>query len=144
MISFRRNEAVVNLPPTPSVELAGKLLSEMTVGGRTPLSAGLSKSFEVARNYLLKEPTGRPIVIFITDGKSNVALGDRKPIDESRVLAAAMAGEERIKYVVVDTEEDGIVTFGLAKQLAKALMGDYFKIDDLKAEELVNIAKGNK
>ena len=129
---------------TGNLERAGKLLSEMVVGGRTPLSAGLSKSFEVTRNYLLKEPTARPIVILITDGKSNVALGDRKPIEECRALAAAMAREERIKYVVVDTEEDGIVTFGLAKQLAAALGGDYFKIDTLKAEELVNIVKGEK
>jgi len=144
MISFRRNDASVNLPPTPSVELAGKLLSEMAVGGRTPLSAGLSKSFEVTRNYLLKEPTARPIVIIITDGKSNVSLGERKPLDESRALAAAMARDERVKYVVVDTEEDGIVSFGLAKQLAAALGADYFKIDDLKAEELVTIAKGEK
>jgi magnesium chelatase subunit D len=142
MISFRRSEAAVNLPPTTSVELAGKLLAEMPVGGRTPLSAGLAKIHEQARNVLLKDPAARPIVILITDGKSNVAIGDQKPVDEALMLAAVMARDDRIRHIVVDTEESGLVTFGLARQLAAALHAQYFKIDDLKAQSLVNIVKG--
>jgi magnesium chelatase subunit D len=142
MVSFRRKEAVVNLPPTTSVDLAGKLLAELPVGGRTPLSAGLAKSFEQVRNLLLKDPAAQPIVILITDGKSNVALGDEKPVAESQRLAAAMARDPRVRHIVVDTEEAGLVTFGLARQLAAALQGDYFRIDDLKAQNLVNIVKG--
>jgi magnesium chelatase subunit D len=142
MISFRRNEAVVNLPPTTSVELAGKLLAEMPVGGRTPLSAGLSKIHEQVRNVLRKDPSARPIVILITDGKSNVALGDQKPVEEALALAAAMARDERTRHIVVDTEEAGLVTFGLAQRLAAALHAQYCKIDDLKAKSLVDIVKG--
>ncbi|MDZ7596729.1 MAG: putative cobaltochelatase [Desulfobacterales bacterium] len=144
MISFRRNEAVVNLPPTPSVELAGKLLAEMPVGGRTPLSAGLAKTFEQVRNVLHKNPAARPIVILITDGKSNVALGSGKPVEEALDLAAAMALDGRIRHIVVDTEEEGLVTFGLARRLAVALSADYFKIETLKAQTLVNIVKGQR
>ncbi len=51
-----------------------------------------------------------------------------------------MAFEERVKYVVVDTEPSGIVTFGLADKLSFVLGADYFKIEDLKANELVDIA----
>jgi magnesium chelatase subunit D len=142
MISFRRDAAAVNLPPTTSVELAGKLLAEMPVGGRTPLSAGLAKIHEQVRNVLLKDPSARPIVILITDGKSNVALGDGKPVDEALVLARAMARDERTRHIVVDTEEPGLVCFGLARSLAAALQAQYFKIDDLKARSLVNIVKG--
>ena len=142
MISFRKNEAVVNLPPTTSVDLAGKLLTELPVGGRTPLSAGLVKSTEQVRNVLLKDPSAKPIVILITDGKSNVAIGDEKPVNESMKLASAMAMDERVRYIVVDTEEKGIVSFGLAEQLAVHLNADYFKIDDLKAKTLVDITKG--
>ncbi len=141
MVTFRRNEAGVNLPITNSVELAGKLLAEMPVGGRTPLSAGLVKGYEQMRNFLIREPTGKPIVIILTDGKGNVSLGDDKPVDEMLKLAAAMAGESRAKYIVVDTEEDGLVTFDLARKLAGALDGDYFKIKDMQAEELVNIVR---
>lgn len=142
MISFRRNEALVNLPPTTSVDLAGKLLAEMPVGGRTPLSAGLAKTHEQVRNVLLKDPVARPIVILITDGKSNVALSDQNPVEEALGLAAAMTRDERIRYIVVDSEEAGLVSFGLARRLAAALQAQYFKIDDLKAKTLVDIVKG--
>jgi magnesium chelatase subunit D len=35
-----------------------------------------------------------------------------------------------------------LVTFGLARRLAAALHAQYFKIDDLKAQSLVDIVKG--
>jgi len=141
MISFRRGEAKVNLPVTSSVEMAGKLLAKMPVGGRTPLSAGLIKGYEQVRNFLSREPDGRPIVIILTDGKSNVSLGTARPVDEMLKIAAAMTAEKRAKYIVVDTEDEGLVTFDLARRLAGALEADYFKIKDIKAEELVNIVR---
>jgi magnesium chelatase subunit D len=144
MISFRRDAAVVNLPPTTSVDLAGKLLAELPVGGLTPLSAGLAKTFEQVRNILLKNPVAQLVVILITDGKSNVALGQDPPLEETLRLAAAMARDERVRHIVVDTEEPGMVTFGLARHLASALQADYFKIEDLKAQTLVSIVKGQR
>jgi magnesium chelatase subunit D len=142
MVSFRKNEAVANLPPTASIELAANLLKEMPVGGRTPLSAGLAKSYEVLRNYLLREPTARPIAIIITDGKSNMALGEKKPLDEAYAFADRLATDERIRFIVVDTEAKGLVSFGLAQKLAGAMNAQYFKIEDLKADTLINIVKG--
>jgi magnesium chelatase subunit D len=141
MISFRGQEAVVNLPVTGSVEMAGKLLAEMRVGGRTPLAAGLVGTYEQLRNYLIREPAGRPIVIIITDGKANVSLGETKPVDEMLKIASTMATEQRAKYIVVDTEEEGPLTFGLAGKMAKALQADFFKITDLKARDLVHIVR---
>ena len=117
------------------------MLAEMPVGGRTPLSAGLMKGYEIIRNYLIREPTGRPIVIILTDGKTNVSFSEAKPVDEMIHLATGLAQEERAKYIVVDTEEDGLITFGLARQLAASLEGEYFKTKDLQAEELVNIIR---
>lgn len=141
MISFRGQEAVVNLPVTGSVEMAGKLLAEMRVGGRTPLAAGLVRAYEQLRNYLIREPAGRPIVIIITDGKANVSLGETKPVDEMLKIASTMAAQQRAKYIVVDTEEEGLLTFGLAGKMADALQGDFFKITDLKARDLVHIVR---
>ncbi|MGQ9744775.1 MAG: magnesium chelatase subunit D family protein [Dissulfurimicrobium sp.] len=141
MVSFRKDRAVVNLPPTASVELAGKLLSEMPVGGKTPLSAGLAAAYELVRGYLLRDPTARPIVIIITDGKSNVAMGNRKPIEEALEFAGKMAADSRVMYIVVDTEKPGFVNFGLAGRLAEALNARYLKIEGLRADQLVNIIK---
>lgn len=142
MVSFRRNEAEVKLPPTSSVELAAKLLRDLPVGGRTPLSAGLIKAYEVVRSVLLKDPTARPIVIIITDGKANVAVGkSRKPVEEAMLIARRFALDERIYPVVVDTEKRGIVQFGLARRLADVMEAPYFRIEDLRAENLVRIIK---
>jgi len=143
MVSFCHRKATVNLPPTSSIEMAAKLLEELPVGGRTPLSAGLIKGFDLVRLHLLKDSWSRPIFIIITDGKANAALGDGKPVDEAFGFASKMALEERVKYVVVDTEPSGIVIFGLAGKLSSILGADYFKIEDLKANELVDIATRN-
>ncbi len=141
MISFRKNEASLNLPPTTSVDLAGKLLAEMPVGGRTPLSAALARCHQELRNYQSKNPGAQPIVIVLSDGKANVSLGEQAPLDEALVLGAALAHNSPATFIVVDTEEPGLVTFGLARKLAAAMQAQYCKIEDLKAEALVNIVQ---
>ena len=144
MIGFRRREATLILPPTSSVELAGKLLREMTVGGRTPLSAALVKSWETLRPQFLKNPNLRPVVILITDGKANVPLDEKnRAVDEALHYAGHIGLDNRIRWVVVDTEERTGVCFGLAQRIAAALGGEYYLIDDLKASHLVNVVKGS-
>ncbi len=139
LVTFRKKEAEVLLPPTSSVDLAAGKLREMPVGGRTPLSVGLAKGFEILNNNLLKDPSMRPILIIMTDGRSNYAVGGGKPMDEVFDYADKMAREERIKYIVIDTEESGIVSFGLARKLSDRLGGEYFKIEDLKASDILGV-----
>ena len=111
------------------------------MGGRTPLSAALTRCHQELRNYLIKNPGGQPIVILLSDGKGNVALGGQTPLAESLVLAAALAHQNLATFVVVDTEEPGLVNFGLARKLAAAMQARYCKIDDLRAEALVNLVQ---
>jgi len=139
MISFNKAEARLNLPPTSSIDMAARLLSEMPVGGRTPLNAALIRADEVLRGQLVRDPTSRPIVVLITDGRSNVSIGSGKPIDESLELARRLSREERIRFILVDTEEQGLIRFGLAAKIADALNAQYFQTADLKAETLVNL-----
>jgi len=141
MISFNKTEARLNLPPTSSIDMAARLLSEMPVGGRTPLNHALVKADEVLRGQLVRDPTSRPIVVLITDGRSNVALGAAKPMDESLELARRLAREERIRFIMVDTEEQGLIRFGLAVKIAEALNARYFQTADLKADTLIDIMK---
>ncbi|MCX7822854.1 MAG: putative cobaltochelatase [Syntrophobacterales bacterium] len=142
MVSFRRNEAEVRLPPTSSVELAARLLRELPIGGRTPLSAGLMRAYEVVRTVLLKDPSSKPIVIVITDGKANVSIDrSKKPVEEAIFIARRFTLDERIYPIVVDTEKRGIVQFGLARKLAEVMEAPYFRIEDLRAENLVKIIK---
>lgn len=141
MISFNKAEARLNLPPTSSIDLAARLLAEMPVGGRTPLNAALVKADETLRGQLVRDPTSRPIVVLITDGRSNVALGNGKPIDECLELARRLARDERIRFILVDTEEQGLIRFGLAVKIADALDGRYFQTEDLKADTLLDLIK---
>lgn len=141
MVSFRKDEAQVNLPVTSSVELAATMLREMPVGGRTPFSAGMVKGYEIARNHLIKEPESRPILIVVTDGKANKALGPGKPLDEAFEISRKISREERIRFLVVDTEDSGLINFGLAGKIAGLLGAEYYKIDDLQADSLLNVVK---
>lgn len=75
MITFNRDRGRLILPPTNSVELAGKYLSDLPVGGRTPLSSGLYETFRFLTFQNIKDPTLKKIVILITDGRANVSLG---------------------------------------------------------------------
>lgn len=142
MIAFRGQEAEMVLSPTSSVEAAARLLKDMPVGGRTPLAAGLADAHHQLTLQLRKDPLSRPMTIILTDGKGNVGLGgELKPHEQALVLAERMAEEERVKFVVVDTEPQGVVRLGLAGRLAAALNAEMFCIDDLKAQDLVEIAR---
>ena len=55
--------------------------------------------------------------------------------------AALGAGFPTAQFAVVDTEAPGIVRLALARQLAGVLGASYFKVEDLRAEDLVSIAK---
>ncbi len=143
MICFRRREASLMLPPTSSVEVAGKLLREMPIGGRTPLSAALAKAHETLRPQLIKYPNLRPLAILITDGKANVSLDERnRPTEEAIRLANHLGTDNRVRWIVVDTEERRGVRFGLARHIAAGLGGEYYSIDNLRAAHLVDVVKG--
>ncbi|MFP4475677.1 MAG: putative cobaltochelatase [Desulfatibacillaceae bacterium] len=142
LVAFRKSGAELLLPPTNSVSLAARYLETLPTGGRTPLSAGLSKAYEVARNRLFKDPLARPIVIVITDGRSNVALnGDRKPLDEAAAVAARISRDPRMQYVVVDSEPPGYLAFGMAARISAELGARHYKIEDLAAGDLAAVVK---
>lgn len=142
MVTFQKREADCILPPTSSIDLAGKLLKDLAVGGRTPLSKGLLKGYSVLHNYLIKEPDASPVVVIITDGKANIPLeGKQDPYLEALSIAGMMARHPLVQYILVDTLEPRQANLGTAVRLAEALGAEYFKIEDLKTSDLVDIAR---
>ncbi len=142
LITFRRREAAVVLPPTTSIELAARQLRILPVGGRTPLAAGLVEAVRVLRLHLAKEPAARPILVLITDGKANVTLAPgADPRAEALRIAAHLALEPRLTSIVVDTEAPGPVRFGLAGDLAEALGAVCYTLDDLQAADLIALVQ---
>jgi magnesium chelatase subunit D len=142
LVVFRGREAEVILPPTSSVALASRLLKELPIGGRTPLSAGLCRLSEVLGQVTRKDPMARPIAVVITDGKANAALGEGPAHLEALDIALKIGRRfEQTRFIVVDTEQKGAVRLGLAKSLATALRADCFEPETLRAGDLVNLVK---
>ena len=70
IVGFRGTSAEVLLPPSRSMLRARRVLDSLGVGGGTPLTAGLIRSLEVAK----QDRSEREIFLLVfTDGNANVA-----------------------------------------------------------------------
>lgn len=146
LVSFRRTGAELLVAPTPSVEVANRALRDLPVGGRTPLSAGLVSAHDVIRPLLARDPDLRPLVVVVTDGHANVTLAGEpsaSAVTEALHLAETLGNDQRITWIVVDTEDPRGIRLGYAAALAHALRAPCHAIDDLRAEDLVGLVKGH-
>ncbi|MFD6425353.1 putative cobaltochelatase [Streptomyces sp. NPDC060198] len=136
LVTFRGRDAELVLPPTSSVDAAAARLETLPTGGRTPLAAGLLKAHDVLRVERMRDPSRRPLLVVVTDGR---ATGGPEP-----VALAARAGRlhaaEGTASVVVDCES-GIVRLGLAAQLARDLGGTAVTLDELRADSIAGLVK---
>lgn len=134
LVVFQKNKATLVLPPTNSVLLAQEALSDVPVGGKTPLSAGLLMSYEVIRREKLLHPEIMPLLIVLTDGAGNVSINALPPQEEAYSYADMIA-QEKIHSVVINMEHAAFDQ-GLAQALADHLNCPCYTITDLKAESL--------
>ncbi|MFH9293064.1 putative cobaltochelatase [Streptomyces sp. NPDC017520] len=136
LVIFRGKEAEVALPPTSSVDAAASRLESLPTGGRTPLAAGLLKAHDVLRVERLRDPSRRPLLVVVTDGR---ATGGPEP-----VALAGRAGRlhrsEGTASVVVDCES-GYVRLGLAGELARELGGTAVTLDELRADSIAGLVR---
>jgi uncharacterized protein (DUF58 family) len=79
LIVFQKNRATLVLPPTNSVQLAQRALADLLIGGKTPLSAGLTLAFKVIEQEKRSHPDVMPMMILLTDGAGNVSTTDLAP-----------------------------------------------------------------
>ncbi|MGI5054573.1 putative cobaltochelatase [Streptomyces sp. JAC18] len=136
LVTFRGKDAEVALPPTSSVDAAAARLESLPTGGRTPLAAGLLKAHDVLRVERLRDPSRRPLLVVVTDGR---ATGGVDPV----ALAGRGGGvhaSEGTASVVVDCES-GFVRLGLAAQLARDLGGSAVTLDELRADSIAGLVK---
>ncbi|MDI6781987.1 MAG: VWA domain-containing protein [bacterium] len=141
LVAFKNNRAELLLPPTSSVEMAKIRLQELPTGGKTPLSAGLSKGYEVLMQERTRDANSYPLLVLLTDGKANVGLDNNKPPREEVKEIAEQIKLSGMNSLVIDTEA-GFVSFGLAKEVAESMGAKYLKLEELKAERIVNSIKG--
>ncbi|MFB6713675.1 MULTISPECIES: putative cobaltochelatase [unclassified Streptomyces] len=136
LITFRGRDAEVVLPPTSSVDAAAARLEMLPTGGRTPVAAGLLKAHEVLRVERLRDPSRRPLLVVVTDGR---ATGGPEPVALAS-RAARLHEVEGTASVVVDCES-GPVRLGLAESLARDLGGTAVTLDELRADSIAGLVK---
>ncbi|MGW6864093.1 putative cobaltochelatase [Streptomyces sp. NPDC054904] len=144
LVTFRGATAELALPPTSSVDAAAARLERLPTGGRTPLAAGLLKAREVLRIERLRDPSRRPLLVVVTDGRATSAGGvggsaQGTPRELSE-RAALLLRAEGVTSVVVDCEA-GPVRLGLAGVLAADLGGPSVTLDGLRADALAGLVK---
>ncbi|MEU9864346.1 putative cobaltochelatase [Streptomyces sp. NPDC047971] len=137
LVTFRGRDAEVALPPTSSVDAAAARLEQLPTGGRTPLSAGLLKAHDVLRVERLRDPSRRPLLVVVTDGRATG--GGADPVALA-ARAARLHASEGTAAVVVDCET-GPVRLGLAGQLARELGGTAVTLDELRADSIAGLVR---
>ncbi|MEU6881170.1 putative cobaltochelatase [Streptomyces sp. NPDC046712] len=137
LVTFRGRDAEVALPPTSSVDAAAARLEQLPTGGRTPLSAGLLKAHDVLRVERLRDPSRRPLLVVVTDGRATG--GGADPVALA-ARAARLHASEGTAAVVVDCET-GPVRLGLAGDLARELGGTAVTLDELRADSIAGLVR---
>lgn len=139
LIAFRKKEAEVLLDITRSVDLAEKSLKVLPTGGKTPLSAGLLKGYDILKAAKKKDAEILPVIVLVSDGRTNVSIDDKEPFEEAIEWAKKIACEG-IQTIVIDTEQD-YIKLGLAREIAEAMNAQYYKLEELESGEITGAIK---
>jgi Mg-chelatase subunit ChlD len=139
LITFQKESANLLLQPTRSVSLAQKVLHDIPVGGKTPLSAGLLLAYEVLRRERRKNPEVMPLLVLLTDGAGNVSMTGLPPHEEA-LRVAGLIKHSGIRAAVVNTEHESLDR-GLAQELADKIGGGCYTLKELGAQELYHTVR---
>ena len=138
VISFRAERAELLLAPTRSVERAEHGLRELPTGGRTPLPHALQLALETVERAASALP---PLLVLLSDGKSNVALADAGDPWQETLELAGMLAARGVPALVLDTES-GYLRLGRAAQLAQVLGAECLTLEQLSADNLALTIRG--
>src|SRR3984893_2012847 len=87
VVVFKNRAAEVVLRPTSSVSLAQRRLERLSVGGTTPLTHGLMAGYKVVKTELSRDPSMRPLLVLISDGRGNISMFKEEPLVEAQKVA---------------------------------------------------------
>lgn len=132
LIAFRGQGAELVLPPTRSLVRAKRGLAGMPGGGGTPLAAGIDAAAELAD--VLKRRGDSVAVIFLTDGRANVARNPEggRPAAEAEAAQAARA-LRGVRCLLIDTSPRPQPA---AARLAEQMQAQYLPLPHLDANAL--------
>jgi len=131
IVGFRGTTADLLLQPSRSILRARRVLDCVSVGGGTPLSAGLACSLQLAKRTAPK--SGEVVLLLFTDGHANVAVSGnginypdtrQQIINEEIALLGGQLRKAGVTLIVVDTQKQFTST-GKARLLSEILGAEY-------------------
>jgi magnesium chelatase subunit D len=141
MVAFKGKDAELILPPTSSVDLALRRLQELPTGGKTPLSAGLSRGLKLLESEIRKNNEIKPMMVLISDGRANVGFGGK--IKEELLEISLRSRMLGVNTIVIDTEvmQNSFMDLklGYCQDIAESAGGKYYPLSGLTPEALFNI-----
>jgi magnesium chelatase subunit D len=123
LISFRKTEAELILPPTRSLVMAERALSALPGGGGTPLATAIAAAAALADAVRRKGRT--PAIVFMTDGRANIdrnGTPGRAKAQEDAMTAARALRSDGLTSLLIDTSPQ---PHPQAAELAEAMGGRY-------------------
>ncbi len=146
MVAFKGNDAELILPPCSSVDLALSRLKELPTGGKTPLSAGLSRGLQLLQGEIRKDAESKPMMVLISDGRANVGMGGK--IKDELLEISERTKQVGVHTIVIDTEvvESSFMDMrlGYCREIAETAGGKYYPISGLSPEALYSIVDGEQ
>ncbi|KAJ8601341.1 hypothetical protein CTAYLR_009758 [Chrysophaeum taylorii] len=154
LIPFQGDKAEVLVPPTRSIALTKRRLETMACGGASPLAHALSTAARTGLNAQKSGDVGKVVVVCIGDGRANVPLSvslgteppqdkpDRAKLKQELLDTAKQLGVlPGFSLLMLDTESKFIST-GLAKEIADAAAGRYFKLPKTTDAAIADLTAG--
>jgi len=134
LIAFRGTTADVLLPPTRALARARKLLASLPGGGGTPLATAIDAA--ITAGVSARRAGTMPVVVFLTDGRANVARdgkGGRAESMRDVLDAAAQFRASGLAAVLIDTSPR---PEPMARRVAEALGGRYVPLPVVDARAI--------
>ena len=139
VLAFRGPGTELLLPPTRSLARAKRSLSALPGGGGTPLASGIEAAAELAAQLARQGDT--PTVVFLTDGRANIARSGapgRTAATEDALTAAQHFGLAGLRALLIDTSPQPSEA---ARTLAQAMGATYVPLPYAGAEGLSKVVQ---
>jgi magnesium chelatase subunit D len=136
VVAFGGTTARVLLPPSRSILRARRVLDSLSVGGGTPLSAGLGCSLAIARRAFAQGKSDIRLLVF-TDGRANVPLRKYGPETDAdgRLLI-----QKEIGLLGRELRRQGVSTMVVETENRFAPIGEAARLAEILEAQLVQIA----
>jgi magnesium chelatase subunit D len=140
VLGFRGRSAELLLPPTRSLVRAKRSLAALPGGGGTPMAAAIDAALALADK--VRRAGATPLLVFLTDGRANIARDGRSGralAEEDALRAAASLRAARMASLLIDTSPQPAAA---AQRLAAAMAAQYRALPYAGAQALSQAVRG--